>query len=54
MSNGSDREYEDIIDGSWLDKVLQLARDYQDIDALVLDELEPLFSSLYTVAVSGY
>ena len=54
VSNGSDREYEDIVDGSWIDKVLQLSRDYQDIDALVLDELEPLFSSLYTVAVNGY
>lgn len=53
VSNGSDREYEDIETGDWIDKALKLAREYSDVDVLLLDELECMFTQLYSVSLNG-
>lgn len=53
-SNGTDREYEDIVNGDFIDKADALAHRYKDVDALILDELETCFSCLMTVNVNGF
>lgn len=52
LKSGRDSEYERIVTGSVLDKLEQFDR-YRDIDTRLLDELEPFFSSLYTVNVNS-
>lgn len=49
-SDASDREYEDVHEGDFLERVEALKR-YDDIDKQIVDELEPLFSCLFTVAL---
>lgn len=53
-SNGTDKEYEHLREGSTLDKLEQFARRYRDVDVMILDDLEVLFSSLSTVSLNGY
>lgn len=53
-SNGTDREYEDITIGDFIATADQLANKYKDVDALILDELEPCFSCLLSVSMNGY
>lgn len=50
-STGNDYEYERIHEGSALDKLEQFANSYNDVDVMVLDELDFLFSSLMTGSV---
>ncbi len=52
-SNGNDTEYEKLRQLSILDIVEKLKR-YKDVDALIIDELEPLFSCLLTIDVNGF
>lgn len=54
VSNGNDREYEDIHQGGVADMTDLWVKIWQDIDCHVLDELEPLFSCLYTANVNGF
>lgn len=53
-SDGQDNEYETIRDGSMLDKIQQYQRYYVDIDVMILDDIDVLFSSLYTVSINGF
>lgn len=54
-SNGRDREYEDIREGDFVNRAMDFARNYRDVDAMILDELEKLFSPLATVgAINAY
>lgn len=53
-SNGRDREYENVTQGDWVDKAMQIAERYNDIDVMILKEIEPLFSCLLTVSMNGY
>lgn len=53
-SNGRDREYENVAQGDWVDKAMQIAERYNDIDVMILKEIEPLFSCLLTVSMNGY
>ena len=53
-SNGRDREYENVAQGDWVDKAMQIAERYTDIDVMILKEIEPLFSCLLTVSMNGY
>ena len=46
-SDASDREYDDLHDGDWMDRVARL-RDYDDIDLMIVKDIEPLFSCLIT------
>lgn len=47
-SNATDNQYEKIVDGDWFDKARQLY-DYDDIDAMILNELAVMFSCLASV-----
>ena len=54
-STGTDREYEIIREGDIAERAAAYARNYRDVDALILDELEKLFSPLATVgAINAY
>ena len=53
-SNGTDREYEDITNGDFIEKADALANRYKDVDALILDELETCFSCFVTVSMNGF
>lgn len=51
-STGNDREADMMREGSATDKVVQFARDWRDVDAMILDELEhTLFTSLIVPTV---
>ena len=47
-SNATDNQYERIVDGDWFGKARQLY-DYDDIDAMVLNELAVMFMCLASV-----
>lgn len=51
-STGNDREADVMHEGSATDKAVQFVRDWQDVDAMILDELEhTLFTSLMVPTV---
>lgn len=51
-STGNDREADTMHEGSAADKALQFSREYQDVDAMILNELEHvLFTSILTPTV---
>ena len=51
-STGNDREADTMHEGSATDKAAQFARDWMDVDAMILDELEhTLFTSLIVPTV---
>jgi hypothetical protein len=51
-STGNDREADTMHEGSSTDKAVQFAREYVDVDAMILDELErTLFTSILTPTV---
>lgn len=52
-SHATDNEREDIETGDVLEKFNDIANMYNDVDVMVLDELEPLFSGLMTVNFNG-
>lgn len=53
-SSGNDREYEDIVEGDVANRVIDFASRYQDIDVLILNELETLFSPFISVSMNGW
>lgn len=52
-SDGTDEEYETVVNGSVMDK-LQQFQSYNDVDVMILNDLEVLFSCLFTVNINGY
>lgn len=54
VSNGNDREYEDIEQGDWIERAGAISDKYNDVDVLILNELEIMFTSLYSVSVNGF
>lgn len=50
-SNATDHNHEDITQGDWMDKLAAL-KNYNDVDKMIIDELETLFSSLFTVNIN--
>lgn len=52
-STGNDRQHETIYRGDWIEKTEELFNRYNDIDVLILNELEPLFSCLMSVSING-
>lgn len=52
-SNGTDREYEEIYLGDWMEQIAKL-KNYDDVDVMILKELETMFSAMFTVNVNGY
>lgn len=53
-SSGVDKEYEDIIDGDIIKKIKEHNLDYKDVDVMILNEIEILFSPFISVSVNGY
>lgn len=53
-SNGTDREYETIRQGNFIDTAENIANRYNDVDVLILNDLDKLFSSLFTVNINGW
>lgn len=52
-STGTDRESERIKRGDWIETIERL-NSYNDIDVMILNECEKLFSCLYSVSINGY
>lgn len=53
-SGGRDHEEETVEDGPTVDMIDDFNRKYKDVDVMVLDELEVLFSSLVSVNLNSY
>lgn len=54
LSSGTDSEYEEIgMDGTVTENAMLYAEQFKAIDIMVLDDLETLFSCLYTTNVNG-
>lgn len=53
ITDGSDEEWERIREGSPLDKMQKYLEMYKGIDKLILDELETMFISMYTLNVNS-
>lgn len=51
-STGNDKEYEEVVQGDYLKKYEKYATMYEDIDVLILNEMESLFSCLMTVNIN--
>lgn len=47
-------EYENIAVGDWIEKANEIRKGYDDIDVMLLDELETLFSCLFSVNMNGF
>lgn len=54
ITNGRDEEYERVKEGKTADNVINYAMVYKGVDELLLDELEIMFTSMYTVNVNGW
>lgn len=53
-SNGLDREYEHITQGDYLEKYLKFVDEFKSIDVMLLDELECMFSSLFSTNLNAW
>lgn len=53
-SNATDEEFERINQADAFDRYVDFADRYNDVDVLILDELEILFSDLITVDFNGF
>ena len=47
-------EHEDVVIGDWIEKTNEIRKVYDDIDVMILDELETLFSCLFSVNMNGF
>lgn len=52
-SNGTDRENEEIYLGDWIEQTSKI-KNYNDVDIMILNELETMFSCMFTVNINGY
>lgn len=52
-SRGDDYEFEHVETGDVVDAIDRFYRRYRDIDVMILDDLEPMFSCLLAVNVNG-
>ena len=53
-STGNDNQYERIRQGSFIEKMLALAHDYDDVDYLLLKELDTHWYCLLTSNINGF
>lgn len=53
-ANATDRESERVVETDPLEKYIRIEQGYKDVDVLILDELEPLFSRLLTVNFNAF
>lgn len=54
VSTGTDREHELINQGDVLDKFREIGTNFVAVDAMILDEMEVMFTSLYTANMNGW
>ena len=47
-------EHEDLVNGDWIAKANEIAKVYNDVDVMILDELETLFSCLFSANINGF
>ena len=47
-------EHEDIAVGDWIEKANEIRKGYNDVDVMILNELESLFSCLFSVNMNGF
>ena len=52
-ANGTDHQYERIRDGTILELSERL-KSYEDVDLQIVNELEPLFSCLFTLNINAW
>lgn len=52
-STGNDRQYERVTEGDIMEKFAAMEH-FRTVDQMLLDEVEPLFSCLFTVNVNSY
>lgn len=52
ITDGKDEEFQRIKEGDYVESAAKFAEMYKGIDEMMLDELEPLFISLYTANVN--
>lgn len=52
ITDGKDEEFQRIKEGDYVESTAKFAEMYKGIDEMMLDELEPLFISLYTANVN--
>lgn len=50
-TNATDNQFETIVNGDFLEKMKQI-RDYDDIDLMIINEMESMFSCFYSVDMS--
>lgn len=53
VSDGRDEEYQRIKQGNFIDMLDNLSKKYRSVDELVLDDLESMFISMYTLNVNS-
>ena len=49
-----ENQREHVTLGDWIDKSNAVAKNYNDVDVMILDELETLFSCLFSVSINGF
>lgn len=54
ITEGRDEEYEKLIEGNMSDIVTEYAARFKSVDELLLDELDIMFISMYTVNLNGW
>ena len=52
-TNATDKEHENIYLGDWFEQMAKI-QNYNDVDVMILNELETMFSVLSTVSMNGY
>ena len=52
-SEGTDLEYETIHEGDFIETAERVSRSYRDVDTMLLDECERLFSQVYSTHING-
>lgn len=52
--SANDYQYEHMTNGDWIDRTRQVFETYNDVDVLLLDEMEGMFSCLLTVTLPGF
>ena len=53
-STGNDNQYERIREGNFVEKMLAVMNDYEDVDAALLRELDSHFWCVLTSNMNGY
>ena len=54
ISNGQDEEHEKLVEGSFAESYSDFASMYKPVDTMLIEELECMFISLYTVAIDAF